>query len=266
MDIAADSYFCIGKTHLICQDYARHHGADNPYLIIADGCSSSADTDIGARLLALIAKRYLAQSEQFDPQDFARYFTASGLQYIEEFGIASETLDATLVIAYRDEQHICVYVYGDACVLAQKRDGQQQCFQIEYAHNAPYYLSYRLDAERRNNYRQALAENAASAQKLHCFNPSGAYQLDYVYDEPIKFHFDLENYQRVIIASDGLASFVDNNDGRRIALPELAMACLAIKNRNGEFIKRRLRRLLNQLARQNIHPLDDIAIAALAWE
>ena len=263
MDIVADSYFCIGKTHLVCQDYACHRIGASPYVIIADGCSSSADTDVGARLLALIAKRYLEQ--QLASTDLVTHFITSGHQCIENLDITAETLDATLIIAHQDSRHIGVRVYGDACVLAQKHDGQQQCFQIEYAHNAPYYLSYRLDAKRRQHYLNALGGTAATAQKITCFNNTNAYVLYYPYDLAMTFHFDLETYDRVVIATDGLASLTDTATGAPIALTEVGKACLALKNLNGEFIKRRLRRLLADFAKRNIHPLDDIAVAALAW-
>ncbi|HYO91642.1 MAG TPA: hypothetical protein VEQ40_08400, partial [Pyrinomonadaceae bacterium] len=67
----ADSAFLIGATHAVCQDYAvAGNGTPderaavsnlqaNPYVILSDGCSSSPDTDIGARLLVKAAEQVL---------------------------------------------------------------------------------------------------------------------------------------------------------------------------------------------------------------
>ena len=53
----ADAFFSIGKTHMVCEDYARAGTQQNglPYALVCDGCSSSPDTDIGARLLGMAA-------------------------------------------------------------------------------------------------------------------------------------------------------------------------------------------------------------------
>ena len=60
-----DSFFKIGSTHNICQDYAisgrdEHYKVD--YAIISDGCSGAEDTDIGSRLVSLIAKQNISLS------------------------------------------------------------------------------------------------------------------------------------------------------------------------------------------------------------
>ena len=63
----ADSFFAIGSTHKINQDYAwggmpNTHwseysmSAPRAIAIVSDGCSSSKDTDFGSRLLAQSAK------------------------------------------------------------------------------------------------------------------------------------------------------------------------------------------------------------------
>src|SRR5215203_2249321 len=54
-----DCFFNIGATHSVCQDYV----VASPYLILSDGCSSSPDTDIGARLLVKAAERVCGKYE-----------------------------------------------------------------------------------------------------------------------------------------------------------------------------------------------------------
>ncbi len=43
----ADAYFAIGKTHLVCQDYARVTAPSEPVLAaVSDGCSGSVGAGI----------------------------------------------------------------------------------------------------------------------------------------------------------------------------------------------------------------------------
>ncbi len=52
--MSSDSFFTIGKSHDICEDYACN-GVFNDeiaYVIVCDGCSSSTHTDFGSRILS----------------------------------------------------------------------------------------------------------------------------------------------------------------------------------------------------------------------
>ena len=55
----SDSYFEIGNTHMVCQDYALNGSSpDNRlhYSIVSDGCSSSKHSEIGAQILCHVAQ------------------------------------------------------------------------------------------------------------------------------------------------------------------------------------------------------------------
>ena len=62
MTVALDSYYTIGKVHLYCQDYVFQGWKPVPHVILADGCSASPNSDVGARLLVLNARRELERS------------------------------------------------------------------------------------------------------------------------------------------------------------------------------------------------------------
>src|SRR6476659_1428102 len=55
----ADATINIGATHALCQDYVI---AKDRHVILSDGCSSSPDTDIGARLLVKALEQNLSKS------------------------------------------------------------------------------------------------------------------------------------------------------------------------------------------------------------
>ena len=71
----ADCAFAAGRGHDVCQDYAAAGGgADEPYAILADGCSTSPDTDVGARLLVKCIERPLASAASLDGPAFGALF------------------------------------------------------------------------------------------------------------------------------------------------------------------------------------------------
>ena len=53
----SDSYFEIGNTHQICQDYALSGNyKDMYYSVVSDGCSSAEHSEIGAQILCHVAR------------------------------------------------------------------------------------------------------------------------------------------------------------------------------------------------------------------
>ena len=63
MTIHIDHLLKKGKTHKICEDYIISGYNPAPYIILSDGCSSSKNTDVGARVLCHVAKQYLENSK-----------------------------------------------------------------------------------------------------------------------------------------------------------------------------------------------------------
>ena len=57
--ISTDIFLEIGAQHKICEDYIVHGDDPVPYIILADGCSTADDTEMGARILCHLAKQYI---------------------------------------------------------------------------------------------------------------------------------------------------------------------------------------------------------------
>ncbi len=57
--INIDTFLKIGDQHKICEDYIIQGTDQVPLLILSDGCSSSDNTEMGARILCYLAKQYL---------------------------------------------------------------------------------------------------------------------------------------------------------------------------------------------------------------
>ncbi|MFN2514557.1 MAG: protein phosphatase 2C domain-containing protein, partial [Pyrinomonadaceae bacterium] len=128
-----DSAFIIGATHAVCQDYAvagnglpTHQARDEnspaaPYLILSDGCSSSPDTDIGARLLVKAAEQILlvyrplaSELPEMHKESAQRALTWAGLA-----GLSPQVVDATLLTAHVRGDELILGCSGDAVIVLQ---------------------------------------------------------------------------------------------------------------------------------------------------
>lgn len=119
--MSTDKFFTIGKTHNVCQDYAlsgEHNGIS--YAIVSDGCSSSPDTDFGARFLAKSCEQQILRGHNFNGERII--YEASGIA--RQIGLPETCLDATLICAIKDNNDaIKIYMHGDGVILGKYCDG-----------------------------------------------------------------------------------------------------------------------------------------------
>lgn len=261
MKIQTDSLFLIGKSHKVCQDYALNGSTPTGlhYIIVSDGCSSSKDTDIGARILAMTAKGLI---------DFAHMgYEAFGSMVIRRandvrvsFGLDVSCLDATLLVVVVDEKTGKMYtnVYGDGYLIKTIKDsGDVFMCEWKFQSGAPFYLSYWLH-ERYNNYKN---QYGSEALVIKSFSNGVEYlSLELGYQEQI-VHPDEMNFSSLILSSDGLDSFT--GCVRCYKAVEMHRPFIEFKNTNGEFLKRRMGKECESLAKSFIYHQDDLGMAAL---
>ena len=103
----ADHHFWMGKTHNVCEDYAMSGTSGGvSYAIVSDGCSSSPDTDFGARILARAALKHIYQAWSLEKYSDSVINTArSGALSL---GLPQRALDATLLVAVEWEKKVHV--------------------------------------------------------------------------------------------------------------------------------------------------------------
>ena len=264
-----DAYYTIGRLHLFCQDYALHGWEPVPHLILADGCSAAPDSDLGARLLALNARCLLPRfAHAANERDrLARHWLLGqriarrAARQARDLGLDLTVLDATLLIAWCDGAMAHVHLYGDGCLAVRNAEGDVATIRVEYAENAPYYLSYLLDPERWALYQEAIGE-PATAQSIHYQSDAGESTRQERFDAPTVFSFDLTTFPVVVVATDGLDSFVAAETGARLDLRTVARAMLDFHDLDGAFVQRRLRETLMDYARQRVFNVDDIGLGA----
>ena len=270
MTLVLDAYYTIGKMHQFCQDYASRGIEPVPYVILADGCSASPDSDLGARLLALNARRLLRQfargaadqtQQAIQHERLGERIVRRAARQVRDLGLDTTVLDATLSIAWCQGETVYAHFYGDGCIAARRADGAVVAIEIEYAENAPYYLSYRLDPERQALYQAAIAD-PATAQRIHRWSETGVTIRREPVDAPILFSFDLATFPRVLVATDGLHSLVNLATRERLDSLAVAREILDFHHFDGPFVQRRLGEVLAIYRQQGVLNLDDIGVGA----
>ncbi|HRW67673.1 MAG TPA: protein phosphatase 2C domain-containing protein [Candidatus Competibacter sp.] len=267
MTITLDSHYTIGQLHLFCQDYVCHGWEPYPYVILADGCSAEPDSDVGARLLVLNARRLLPRFMAAATDEagrrachwrLGRRIVRRAARQARELG-AGSALDATLLIAWCDGTTVYVHFYGDGCLAARRADGGVVAIQVEYAGNVPYYLSYLLDRERLALYR-AVTDNPLAAQSVGYVDETGTTTRLERFDAPLVFSFSLDAFPTVAVATDGLQSFVSASTNERLSVLEVAREMLEFDRSQDRFVQRRLHKLLLEYSKQLVFNLDDLGI------
>lgn len=246
----SDSFFEIGSTHKVCEDYATSGVVDGRcYGIISDGCSSSADTDIGSRLLVKSLEQTIHNShcvESCKEALVSSIYVAQAAAKI--IGLPNHALDATL--GFIIEGHNCMHValQGDGVIVYKDRDGIWIRV-IEYDQNAPCYLSYRLDNGRQERYSANCHGFRVWAGYFPVEDPGIRPDNPYPFSPMQTFCSNVYGAEWVAIFTDGLGSFKESFASAPFINPaEMVPYFTSFKNTNGEFVKRRCRKAMKEIA------------------
>jgi len=278
----SDAYFAKGKLHKTCEDYSMAgRVGENPYGMLADGCSSSPDTDIGARLLVRSLSYELAHNpidlsnhaELFDSRfawchDIRLANTLERAHQVRKIlDLPSNCLDATLLHAEVLSGHVHVAVRGDGYIVGCSRSLPHVCevFQIDHPSNAPEYLNYEANSARYEQYRSEMGikKTLNIWRDISVANQSNAPYSSAVFEVPTLYQeFPLDMYEIIVLISDGANTFYTRD---RTHIPPLAVIrhLTDFKNTAGHFIERRMKRYLKECRKKGIEHDDDLSMAAL---
>ena len=282
----ADSSYVMGMGHRVCQDYARagRTPQEHPlvYGIVSDGCSSSPDTDVGARLLALGAEamlhqcfeqtlrdRHFYRRQRVDPEvplfqeedclnrpfmDVARHaFMANHTLRDMQTRLRSEALDATLLFVAAESSGVARFCcMGDGVIAAKDWvKGGLRIWDVEAPDGYPRYPNYC-----NNDMRRASVE--AGSPWIVRFPGGGEFHTSKVksFDQPVV------GAQVVAIFSDGVRSFTDA-ERNPIPSAEIVAELMAFKGYQGAFVQRRMHAFLKAAAKRGWRHEDDLAMAAI---
>lgn len=274
MKYNADSFFTIGKSHTVCQDYARtgsQRGDGMPFAVLCDGCSASPDSDMGARFLALAAASEIQTGEEESISLFNHYTLKRASASLGYYGLPLRALDATLLTAQVEHEHsrVRVRVQGDGVVVCRKRTGFWDMWLVEHPQGAPRYLSYDQEPNRLTGYRHEFGEE--TLVNVYSFTEEGRYlQKSSECQGNVEFFAPAEEYDLVLLLSDGVSSFqqlVATNTSRHLTgvpAEEVISHLLKIKSFTGQFLQRRCRSFLTKFCTEhNWQHYDDFSAAAI---
>ena len=268
-----DSAFYIGSTHNVCEDYAVN--GDN-YIIISDGCSSSKNTDIGARLLCEYSKKNSCyknlQSDLFP-----------AISIISKYiGLSKNSLDVTFLLAYvEDNELLIINTIGDGNIIIKTKDGIIHVISMNYSKSAPYYINYYLSKNDDMLWEKILSNNyvieytkikhigktngeddyfiETSKSPNNDFNPMFFIpNCDFSFSPKInKLAIESSDIEWVALSSDGLSSFYEqittetSKYNNPISYIDVIIELLKIKNTNGRFVQRRLNKFRKNCIKKN---------------
>lgn len=296
MNHNADAFFAIGKTHMVCEDYARAGFTENghPYAIVCDGCSSSPDTDTGARALALAAQqdtKWLCLDDSLSQRQ--RLTITDAALSLKSMRVDPRAADATLVMAYwngndQRDGDVIVEMRGDGVVAARRQDGSFVIDVVDHVENAPHYLNYMMDEQREAGYREKFGfdftiknyDSRTGWAPTMPYSPTPNPELSLVSrpflaesGHPDAWLFMAEEFDLVVVMSDGVQSFqrcVQTNTSKTlepIPIEDVIEQLLKIKGTKGEFLKRRCHKFLTKFCvKNNWQHSDDFSAAAIWME
>jgi len=262
----SDSHFLIGHSHNVCEDYALSGKHDDlHYAIVSDGCSASKDVDIGARILAKTAESVIkaVYTHPYQPHYYwniiGSMIISNAQRTIRSLGIADTALDATLLFAvgYEDRESFSLFAYGDGSFSYYDIDNKLHIIDIEYESGAPYYLSYRLDKQRQEGYR----ENFPGKVNINHYYENDDGKLDIkvgsVEHYDFEFCLDVPVGSYISVFSDGTHTFSG------LKFTETAKEFMNFKNHTGDFVKRRMNVIKRRCDKEGIKYSDDVSMASI---
>ena len=239
----SDAIIDIGSTHPVCQDYAIARAG---HVVLSDGCSSSPDTDIGARLLVRALDQLLTAHATKEIAELHAAAARTALGWADMLALPSQCVDATLLSAHVTNEQLTIACSGDGVIILESQSGTLDIRPISSPSGYPSYPSYLHQPDRLS---EMVSHNRCT--------------------ETIVFKLNAAAYKYAAIASDGLTSFFHTNqtaNGKRVepvSLADVLAEFWSFKNSHGAFVERRLKRFKKDTQPKGWQHADDLALAVL---
>jgi hypothetical protein len=275
----SDAATITGKSHRVNQDYARAACNHMPFVLVSDGCSSSADTDFGARLLVKSAENVIRVSFGENWHDRAIHNAQKAASFIN---LDTTCLDATLLsLVFNGVTYdsVTASLFGDGAVVTKYKDGSLAVLLVNYPSGYPQYLSYDLDEARlqalysviggsnRRLLEHCLINSDGSTGQL----PDGMKCSEDAKEAMTAANIPLskgENAEVECIAvfTDGVQSFVrKDEDGILQPVPyiDVIKRMMGVKIYKGEFMQRQMNGFVKEFAKNGWYNVDDFTVGAI---
>jgi len=280
--VNADSYFEIGTSHRVCEDYALHGIVKTDrgplaYGIVSDGCSSGVNTDVGARIIAHETRRCLEQFatnswqvQEFVDQNPAPFLLPAILhgswQAAFALGLSQHSLLASLwvMVAYGDR--VFVSGWGDGSVITKSGD-EVLVIAASYSQEAPCYPIFYLSEDMRKRYEEKFPDQEFYLEHW-TKSPLGPKYERTVQDlnKPYIGSCNTLELDSITITTDGIGTFLQKHETGGTEGKDtqwIAEQIAKFKNPAGEFLKRRMNRFSRDCAKDGIAHYDDFGCASI---
>lgn len=280
--IDTDSYYEIGAGHTYCEDYADSgviNTGDNlyHYAIVCDGCSGSKGSDIGARVLAkkfpscfkLALQAHKETGTKLD--EILGYFLSISIKYASEtLVVPMEAFDATLVATVYDQLNDTLhsFAWGDGKIYYKFKGEHGHLIDIGYMKNAPFYLSYKAIPHGEAKYESAFGTSYADviqslvkSDGIVMLQEANKYQQKSFYEKYIEAS---KTISFVSVFTDGIDTYHSKNDvNTLIPRHNLFNQLTQYKNRQGDFVERRMNKVKQFCQKEGWQHFDDIAVSTI---
>lgn len=258
------SYFFIGKTHEICQDYATNNINS---VIVCDGCSGSPNTDFGSRILSNL---FIQSNLDFN---FLKYSNSDLISIICKandisswLGMPNNCLDSTVLYAQANDEYINVLVIGDGTIAIIDENDKKSIIDISFPSGAPRYLNYINNDQRNNQYIKEFGEARIIKENILGEQEAISTNTNYFYVTSVP----KKGNKAILLMTDGIHAFqrmIVSNTCRTtepIAYQEVLSKMLDFKGFGGRFIERRMRWFQNkEMSKWNWENLDDLSMGGI---
>ena len=261
-----DSFFTIGHTHEICQDYAFSGITANgiPFAVVTDGCSSSnGAVDFGARIMAHALKGiiedvgYNKYNSESVIQMVIHDLKSAMVSAIHEYGLSVEDFLVTVQAVFIWNNEVFHLMYGDGVHMLD-----WDFMSWEFSSGAPYYLGYDVGGMR-GTYMAQFGDNPVYLAD-HTERTPKQYTVEEYIDE-VTFKANrrplANSTTKYAVGSDGLKSF--SLAGTPCTTEWVVDEIMGIKNFNNGFLKRRMKRFLSK---ETLTHYDDVSVAMIVSE
>jgi hypothetical protein len=276
--IHTDTFIEIGSQHKICEDYIL---SGENYIVLADGCSGSDDSEIGARFLCHMTKQFIkVHGLKMMDTDFANklgtwvIYNAENLA--RQLGLKKTALDATLIIGYLKYNMLNICMFGDGYVVVENLGLPIKILSIDYkagTKSMPFYLRYLIDDKGHQMYHDMKVRKTLIETTVAANGTVKRKEVDETaYDQPNIYIMSANITKSISICSDGLGTFLKpqpDSDGNKIMrVEDVVPDIFDFKNPRGVFLQRQMniyKRKLKKLGIQVDH-FDDLSIGTFVWE
>jgi hypothetical protein len=270
----SDSYFEIGSSHIVCQDYALSGSYDGmTYSIISDGCSEAEHSEIGAQIICHVAKHtiiLLHQSRIFKQCDLDALSSLLGNSIFKRiddirklYPIPQASLQATLHIALAYGNNAYTFSWGDGVIISKWSTGEINVKEISYPCGAPIYLV--TDEQAYRNDRRDSNEPCEVVVKDYWLGTDAVPTVVDKSQDPFKCIASLYTprlQSSITICSDGIKSYKEKNI-IDISLLTMAAEFTDFASTDGVFVECCMKFLKKKALKMQWSHYDDICCGAI---